>query len=214
MDVSGLKNVDTEDWREVIIINSVMMDKMNSDVRDFISRPGELNNVLVMATSGGGDFRPAGLAVDAITTASRKSNLDLLSGLIVDWAESEKAQPWEPADYVSAMAFVPGLNVRDACDAIRQDSQRYNALHPELETSLNGIGYYFAHMGELESALQVLRLNVDLFPESWNVYDSYAETLLKNGDRQSAISNYQKSLALNPESQSAKNALADLGIEN
>ena len=40
-----------------------------------------------------------------------------------------------------------------------------------------------------------------------------AETLLKNGDRESAIANYQKALTLNPESESAKRALAALGLE-
>jgi Tfp pilus assembly protein PilF len=42
-------------------------------------------------------------------------------------------------------------------------------------------------------------LNVEEFPESWNVYDSLAEAYLKIGDKQKAKENYKKSVELNPE---------------
>jgi tetratricopeptide (TPR) repeat protein len=58
--------------------------------------------------------------------------------------------------------------------------------------------------------LEVFRVNKDLFPESWNVFDSYAEALLANGDRDGAIANYRRSLELNPDSESGKRALAAL----
>jgi hypothetical protein len=33
-------------------------------------------------------------------------------------------------------------------------------------------------------------------PVSWNVYDSYGEALLKNGQKEEAIKAYQKSVAM------------------
>ena len=41
-------------------------------------------------------------------------------------------------------------------------------------------------------------LNVSLHPDSWNTYDSLAEAYEASGDRALAITNYQRSLALNP----------------
>jgi Flp pilus assembly protein TadD len=47
-------------------------------------------------------------------------------------------------------------------------------------------------------AIAVLKLNVELYPGSWNVYDSLGEAYMLNGDKALAISNYEKSLELNP----------------
>ena len=59
-------------------------------------------------------------------------------------------------------------------------------------------------------ARHAFRLNRDLFPESWNVYDSYADALLASGDREGAIANYRKSLELNPGREAGKRRLAEL----
>ena len=67
------------------------------------------------------------------------------------------------------------------------------------ETSLNGIGYWLLQNGRAGQATDVFRLNVELFPQSWNAYDSLAESLLAAGDRDGAIANYTRSLELNPE---------------
>ena len=42
------------------------------------------------------------------------------------------------------------------------------------------------------------KLNIELFPKSSNVYDSYGEALLKQGDKEKTIENYSKSVELNP----------------
>ena len=62
--------------------------------------------------------------------------------------------------------------------------------------------------------MEVFRLNVSLFPDSWNVYDSYGEALLESGDQESAIRNYRKALELNPASKSASNMLKKLNRHN
>jgi tetratricopeptide (TPR) repeat protein len=40
---------------------------------------------------------------------------------------------------------------------------------------------------------------VDLFPDIWNAYGSYAEALLADGQKEEAIKMYRKSIALNPD---------------
>jgi pimeloyl-ACP methyl ester carboxylesterase len=60
----------------------------------------------------------------------------------------------------------------------------------------------------------VFRLNVDLYPRSANTYDSYAEALLKDGDKEAAKSNYRRSLEFDPGNRNAAGVLARLRFED
>jgi tetratricopeptide (TPR) repeat protein len=82
-------------------------------------------------------------------------------------------------------------------------------IHVE-EQALNGVGYYFLGQQSVPEAIEVFKLNVELFPESANVYDSLAEAYMKNGDKEEAIANYERSLELNPENTNAANMLEEL----
>jgi CubicO group peptidase (beta-lactamase class C family) len=82
------------------------------------------------------------------------------------------------------------------------------AQHPEKyifdEQELNGLGHRLLSMERTTDAIEILKLNVEAYPESWNAYDSLGETFMKNGDREEAIKNYQKSLDLNPKNENAR----------
>lgn len=78
------------------------------------------------------------------------------------------------------------------------------------EATINGIGYAFMNDGHVAEAIEVLRLNVETYPASSNVYDSLGEAYMNNGDRAEAIENYQRSLELNPENDNAKEMLEQL----
>jgi CubicO group peptidase (beta-lactamase class C family) len=67
------------------------------------------------------------------------------------------------------------------------------------ETKINDIGYALLRMKRLEDALEVFKENTEDFPQSWNVWDSYAEAYMDKGDKALAIKYYEKSLELNPE---------------
>ena len=56
----------------------------------------------------------------------------------------------------------------------------------------------------------MFEINVKLFPDSWNVYDSLGEALLQAGETAKAAAMYEKALQLNPESPSSKEALAKI----
>ena len=43
-------------------------------------------------------------------------------------------------------------------------------------------------------AESILRANAFLYPNSANVYDSYAEALMMNGDLEAAMKNYEKAV--------------------
>ena len=78
------------------------------------------------------------------------------------------------------------------------------------EPSFNGIGYYLMNSGKIAEAIEVFKLNVELFPESFNVYDSLGEAYMKSGDKKNAIKNYKKSLELNPNNENGKEMLKKL----
>lgn len=79
------------------------------------------------------------------------------------------------------------------------------------ESQLNGLGYrYLGKEGKLAEARTILQWNVELFPESANVYDSLGEADVKAGDRAAALANYAKSLELDPKNKNAAKFLAEL----
>ena len=81
------------------------------------------------------------------------------------------------------------------------------------EGEMNNIGYKLMGAGKTEEALQVFKLNVDEFPEGFNVYDSYAEALMNLGQKDAAIKNYRKSVEMNPANQNGIDMLEKLGAD-
>lgn len=80
------------------------------------------------------------------------------------------------------------------------------------ESQLNQLGYHYLGKGEIEKAVAIFKINVDAFPNSSNVYDSYGEGLLKRGDKEKAIENYLKSIELNPGNEGGIKVLSELGV--
>lgn len=89
-------------------------------------------------------------------------------------------------------------------------SRQEELVYRHSEADLNAWGYSLLQQGALEKALAVFKLNVELHPDSWNVYDSYGEALLKNGQKEQAIIMYRKSIELNPGSKHRKKVLEEL----
>jgi tetratricopeptide (TPR) repeat protein len=79
------------------------------------------------------------------------------------------------------------------------------------EGSINLLGYQYIDTN-LPAALAIFKLNIEENPDSWNVYDSYGEALLKDGQHQLAIENYKKSVEINPGNQGGIDALKQLGV--
>ena len=78
------------------------------------------------------------------------------------------------------------------------------------ESQLNNLGYEFLFTSRVKEAVEVFKLNVTAFPQSFNVYDSLGEAYAANGEREQAIRNYRKSLELNPQNTNAIEALKKL----
>lgn len=65
-------------------------------------------------------------------------------------------------------------------------------------------------MKRVKDALEIFKLNVEMFPQGFNTYDSLAEAYLENGDKNLAIQNYKKSIELNPKNAGAVEKLKKL----
>ena len=214
IDVSGLDDIETDEWNKVLVINTAMMNIMSGPARRLVARGEGLENVLLFVTSGGGDFKPADLAVDALSGASRKGDTNRLADLVLDWTAGDGEGRWTAGDQVLALEYFVQVDVGAASAAIDSNRNRYQRLYPDLEGRLNRVGYDFMRRGLLADALHAFRLNRDLYPESWNVYDSYAVALLASGDREGAIANYRRSLELNPGREAGRQRLAELAPQS
>ncbi len=95
----------------------------------------------------------------------------------------------------------------EKCREIKSDPE--NKLYFE-ESEFNAMGYRLMGKGKIEDAVEVFKLNVELHPDSANVYDSLGEAYVNSGDSKNAIINYKKSLELNPDNDNAKEMLKKL----
>ena len=79
-----------------------------------------------------------------------------------------------------------------------------------LEAEFNSAGYRLLNNNKINKAIAIFQMNVELFANSANVYDSLGEAYMKNNETELAIKNYKKSLELNPENNNAKEMLKRL----
>jgi tetratricopeptide (TPR) repeat protein len=75
------------------------------------------------------------------------------------------------------------------------------------ERSLNVFGYTLLENNDAASAIQIFKLNAEIFPDSSTVFEGLAEGYSKTGDVKKAQENYEKVLRLDPANESAKEAL-------
>ena len=78
------------------------------------------------------------------------------------------------------------------------------------ENGMNEMGYSYLHKKEYENAIKLFEMNVESFPDSWNVYDSLGEAYLAIGNKEKAIENYKKSIELNPDNENGKKILKEM----
>lgn len=81
------------------------------------------------------------------------------------------------------------------------------------ENEINSVSYKLLLTDRSDAAAEVLRLGITVFPEAFNLYDSYGEVLRTLGKEEASIANYKKSLELNPNNENAKRVLIEMGIE-
>lgn len=79
-----------------------------------------------------------------------------------------------------------------------------------IERDINLKGYTLLIQEQVKEAIETFKLNVELFPQSFNAYDSLAEAYMKDKQNELAVKNYRKSLELNPDNRNAVKMLKKL----
>ena len=83
-------------------------------------------------------------------------------------------------------------------------SKIYGYTMKPPEKTVNDYGYVFLQNGDTDKALEFFKKNMENYPTSANVYDSYAEALLAKGDKKNAIIYYEKAFQMDPTNTAAR----------
>jgi tetratricopeptide (TPR) repeat protein len=81
------------------------------------------------------------------------------------------------------------------------------------ETELNQLGYQLLRQNKITEAIEIFKLNVEMYPQSANLHDSLGEGYMIHGDKELSIASYKKSLELDPKNTNATTKLAELTAE-
>lgn len=100
-----------------------------------------------------------------------------------------------------------------AIELVNSEKKKNPDFKPQ-EAELNNWGYRMMSENDIKNASEIFKLNVYLFPNSWNAYDSYGEALLKLGNKSQAAIMYRKSIDLNPDNEYGKKVLNEILTAN
>jgi hypothetical protein len=96
----------------------------------------------------------------------------------------------------------------------RLKKESLNMYRFEDEQELNRYGYHLLSQEKTDEAIEIFKLLVSEFPNSFNPYDSLGEAYLTSGNEELAILNYEKSVALNPKNYGAVDQITRInGLE-
>ena len=106
-----------------------------------------------------------------------------------------------PNEYFKANEFDKALT---AFKAIKEK----DSLSPVIrEQSINRLGYTFIRKKNYNTALEIFKINAELYPKSSNVFNSLGKVYFLKKDTVTAIVNFKKALSINPENISSKRFL-------
>jgi hypothetical protein len=88
IDISGLKEINQEDWNAEVIIHTTEAYKLPNPVKEYLGRVENPDEVMLLITSGGGEWKPGGSKVDAVTSASRVNDIPQKADIIQDKIDS------------------------------------------------------------------------------------------------------------------------------
>lgn len=82
--------------------------------------------------------------------------------------------------------------------------------YPANDERINDIGFQLLKARKTEDAYKLFKHTELQFPDSWEVYHGLGETYRMMGQKEMALTNYKKSLKLNPNNEESQRAIARL----
>ncbi|NQZ11469.1 MAG: serine hydrolase [Algicola sp.] len=137
----------------------------------------------------------------AINPADNKPYLAMVSG------DDRKVSTYDfvklNGDSKSGGEWLEAGDYKQALKAYRANKPKNASAAQAREDRLNAMGYGAAGKKDLKKAIEILKLNVTLFPQSPNTYDSLAEVYMMDGQNGLAKQNYKMAVKLNPHNSNA-----------
>jgi len=142
-----------------------------------------------------------------LDNTSRGDTLDSLAASIVSVLHG--IEPRQPRKLV-ADELQESTNAAAIVAKYREMRKAGSNAYNFRESDLNNIGYALLSQGKVDDAIEVFKLNVEMYPQAFNPYDSLAEAYAVKGEKELAIANYRKSYELNAENKNALTAIERL----
>jgi uncharacterized membrane protein len=144
-------------------------------------------------------------ALRRVATAGMLFVLTLVMGAGLFAVAMAQWVPQLKAAYNPRKSIAETLSATIGSSGIDRAVQQYHELETAApatynfdEDELNALGYQLIRTKNFKGAVRILQLNVEAYPQSSNAYDSLGEAYMDNGNKPLAITNYRKSLELNP----------------
>jgi tetratricopeptide (TPR) repeat protein len=150
--------------------------------------------------------------LDNTRAGMRGNDLVGISNNILPILYGVKAELPKPLAYIELLRMIRATSIDEGIsqfkNAIISNKDAYN--FNGFENSLNVIGYHYISNGDLISAIKILMLNTEQFPDSANAYDSLGEAYYLNKQMDSALQHYKKSLELDSKNDNAKKMIEQI----
>ncbi len=156
-------------------------------------------------------FPAARVTVIVLSNSDRTSATKAATNLAaIAFGAPYKLPILQGSDMLSAAIAEKGIEaaMRQYRELKRSQPEKYNFNEPER--ALNDLGYALLGRRKVKEAIEVFKLNVEMFRQSANAYDSLGEAYMLSGNKELAIENYKKSLELDPQNINAGDMLKKL----
>jgi len=126
--------------------------------------------------------------------------------ILAFWAEATGAE----SACTALEKMIEKGGIEPAMKHIRKIHSKGSNDYYFLEAEFNALGYRLLNQKHYDQAIAVLRLVTEIYPDSWNSWDSLGEALMTSGKLDKALASYEKSVKLNPESVTGPKAIEDI----
>lgn len=139
------------------------------------------------------------------TRVDKRGNLENISAGIVSILQNKQPVPFMKSMQVAMIKQIEKSNGEELIafyKKLKDEKAAYEFSRPE--SFLNNLGYHLLQHNRVKDAVTFLKFTTEEYPESANAFDSYAEALIKYGQKETAIQMYRHSLELNPKNSNAE----------
>lgn len=176
--------------------------------KEFFKKRDELNATLFVAMADEEEGDPAPTRLDQIETILEESSVEGFRWRVMRMPDETHSSVVLRAHYWGFLSIFDGWRLPidpetgelvGRIDEIKAhfaaNSKRLGVTIVPDENVINAAGYQILGRGDFENAIAVFRYNVELHPESANVYDSLGEALETAGRPDEAVTAYSKAVA-------------------